>query len=102
MKMREYFSFTTPEAKHAIDEYLDYRERFGERLTPNSPLFREQFDINDQFEISRPKPLAMSAFEFIFENALLKQEYVRENMRQKRRKIGEQQEKKSHVSMAFA
>ena len=39
--------FTTPEATKAINNYLDYRERCGEKLTPKSPLFRNQFDRND-------------------------------------------------------
>ena len=40
----EYFCFTTPEAAAAIDSYLKYRERYGEKLTPDSFLFREQFN----------------------------------------------------------
>jgi integrase len=51
----EYYCFTTPEAATAIDTYLNYRTRLGEKLTDNSPLFREQFDINDQFAIRYPK-----------------------------------------------
>jgi hypothetical protein len=42
-----------------INDYLQFRERSGERVTPCSPLIREQFDINDQLQISKPKPLAM-------------------------------------------
>jgi integrase len=51
----EYYCFTIPEAATAIDTYLNYRVRLGEKLTDNSPLFREQFDINDQFAIRYPK-----------------------------------------------
>jgi integrase len=53
----EYYCFTTPEAATAIDTYLNYRVRLGEKLTDNSPLFREQFDINDQFAIRYPKTM---------------------------------------------
>jgi integrase len=34
----EYYCFTTPEATAAIDVYLNYRTRSGEKLAPNSPL----------------------------------------------------------------
>jgi integrase len=43
----EYFSFITPECKKAIDFYLDMRARYGEKLTDNSPLIREAFNIRD-------------------------------------------------------
>jgi integrase len=55
----EYFTFTTPEAASTIDVYLDYRRRYGEKLTDNSPLFREQFDINDQFSIRYTKRITL-------------------------------------------
>ena len=41
----EYNTYCTPECAAAIGAYLDYRKRNGgERLTPESPLFRENFD----------------------------------------------------------
>jgi integrase len=43
----EYFSFITPECKKAIDFYLDFRARYGEKITDNSYLIREQFDIRN-------------------------------------------------------
>jgi hypothetical protein len=51
----EYFTFITPECKKAIDFYLDMRSRYGEKLTDNSYLLREQFDIRDEFAIRNPK-----------------------------------------------
>lgn len=39
-----YTTFCTPEARAAIDRYLDWRETLGEKLTPESPLFRVEFD----------------------------------------------------------
>ena len=33
------------------------RERYGEKLTPDSLLIREQFDIRDPFAIASPKPV---------------------------------------------
>jgi len=43
----EYFTFVTPECKKAIDFYLDFRSRYGEKLNDNSYLIREQFDIRN-------------------------------------------------------
>jgi hypothetical protein len=56
----EYFCFTTPECASAIESYLAYRSRCGEKLTPNSPLIREQFDPKDSLSIMRPRPLKRS------------------------------------------
>jgi integrase len=44
-KSREaYTTFCTPETRAAIDSYLDWRKRLGEKLTQESPLFRAEFD----------------------------------------------------------
>lgn len=51
----EYTTFTTPECTTAIDYYLKMRERYGEKLNPNSYLIREQFDVRDPFTISKGK-----------------------------------------------
>ncbi|MGV8106855.1 MAG: tyrosine-type recombinase/integrase [Nitrososphaerota archaeon] len=48
----EYVTFCTPECATAIDEYLRMREQYGEKLTPESFLIREQFDLRDPFAIS--------------------------------------------------
>jgi integrase len=42
----QYYTFCTPEAAKAIDTYLEFRERCGEKITPNSPLFRKDFDTD--------------------------------------------------------
>jgi integrase len=49
----EYITFCTPECTVAIDNYLKMRERYGEKLAASSWLIREQFDIRDQFAISK-------------------------------------------------
>jgi integrase len=49
----KYITFCTPECSTAIKNYLDYRSRSGERLTPVSYLIREQFDINDLEQIKK-------------------------------------------------
>jgi integrase len=53
----EYYTFITPECRRAVDTYLDMRKRYGEILTPNSYLIREQFDTKDQFQIAKPRQM---------------------------------------------
>ena len=49
----QYVTFCTPECAKHIDQYLGLRARLGEKLQPNSPLFRIAFDPIT--EINRPK-----------------------------------------------
>jgi integrase len=49
-KKSRYITFCTPECRKEIDAYLEYRKRYGERITENSPLFRTTFDREDQFK----------------------------------------------------
>jgi integrase len=60
---QSYPVFITPEASKAINTYLGYRERYGETLTPKSPLFRDQFDRNDPDSIHNVKLLKLRALE---------------------------------------
>jgi hypothetical protein len=53
-------AFCTPECAKAIDDYLDYRRRCSEKLTPESPLIREQFDRSDPFRSVRVRHVAQS------------------------------------------
>jgi integrase len=39
-----YYTFCSPEAAKAIDIYLQFRERCGEKITSSSHLFRKDFD----------------------------------------------------------
>jgi integrase len=41
-----YFTFCTPECRREIDSYLDYRRRWTERITDESPLFRLDYNIH--------------------------------------------------------
>ena len=52
-----YVTFTTPEAAKAIKVYLNYRERYGEKLTAKSPVFRDQFDRTDPASVHNVRPL---------------------------------------------
>jgi integrase len=42
----QYYTFCTPEAAKAIDTYLEFRKRCGEKIEPGSPLFRKEFDVD--------------------------------------------------------
>jgi integrase len=68
----EYYTFTTPEARRAIDEYLEYRKRCGERMGPDSPLFREQFDAKDISSVNNPRPITSYGIQTTLTNALIK------------------------------
>jgi site-specific recombinase XerD len=41
---QEYFTFVTPETTKLIDEYVDYRLRFGEKVRSESYLIRDLFN----------------------------------------------------------
>jgi integrase len=55
----EYFSFMTPECKQAVDNYIDMRLRYGEKINDDSYLIREQFDIRDKFAIAKSRSLSV-------------------------------------------
>lgn len=52
-KKSKYNAYCTPEATAAIDEYLSYRQRNGEKLDPCSPLIRKDFDPSDLSSIRK-------------------------------------------------
>ena len=72
----EYFTFITPECKKTLDNYLDMRSRYGEKLDINSFLIREQFDLKDQFQIQKPRQLTMGMVKYKI-NDLLKRLGIR-------------------------
>jgi hypothetical protein len=71
----EYISFITPEAYIAINDYFQYRERYGEQLTSQSPILRNKFNISKpveklQTEAERPRQLKHSAVKRLIERVL--------------------------------
>lgn len=40
----QYITFVSPEAYEAVQNYLKWREEHGEKITGESPLFRDKFD----------------------------------------------------------
>ena len=69
---QRYLTLTTPEAAKVINVYLEYRERYGEKLTPKSPLIRDQFDREDVLSIHNVKPLKLRAVERLISSTLEK------------------------------
>lgn len=50
----EYITFVSPECNKVIDNYIDMRSRYGEKITDESLLIREQFDVRNP---GKPKPI---------------------------------------------
>jgi integrase len=46
-KKFRYFSWCTPECRQALDSYLEWRRRWGERLTEDTPVFRTDFNARN-------------------------------------------------------
>jgi integrase len=51
----KYFTFCTLVCYNAIQEYLNFRKRYGEELKDKSPLFRKHSNKLDPFTINAPK-----------------------------------------------
>ncbi|MFZ0649048.1 MAG: hypothetical protein WAM27_12595, partial [Nitrososphaeraceae archaeon] len=58
-KQSRYFTFCTPEARQAIQSYLNWRKRLGEHVTKESLLFRS--DFNTQRLEAETKPITTRA-----------------------------------------
>jgi integrase len=57
-KKFRYFSFCTPECRTAIDNYLDHRRRWGERLTEDTSVFRTDFSARNTERSANSKALS--------------------------------------------
>jgi integrase len=73
----EYFTYCTPEARRALDIYLEVRKRHGEQFDPKrgggaNPVIREQYNYEDQFSVRQPKPTSVDALEKILSNLLIR------------------------------
>ena len=64
----EYYTFCTFECAAAIDNYLDYRKRFGEILNPNAPLIRDEFN---PWDAKSPRFLSDKSFHSIMDRVLI-------------------------------
>jgi len=53
--MQEYHAFVTPQGYKDITDYLEYRKRNGETISPESPLIRNEFQPEKAGEWTDPK-----------------------------------------------
>jgi site-specific recombinase XerD len=54
-----YVSICTPECRSSLDQYLDYRKRWGERITDDSPLFRKDYNVREGTRTREVKPVTV-------------------------------------------
>jgi integrase len=57
----EHYCFCTPECATSMQNYFTFRENCGERLGPESPLIREQFDREDLGRIRNSRHITKDA-----------------------------------------
>ncbi|MEO9319231.1 MAG: site-specific integrase [Nitrososphaera sp.] len=78
----QYIAFISAEACESLDAYLAFRERNGEQLKPESPLFRDKFDpVRPRYQRkdAKDRVIAMSPSSIRkYYNRLLKQLGLRE------------------------
>ena len=78
----EYYTFITREAAKAYEDYIDYRQRCGERISFNeetkrwepeqTPLIRKQFDVNDVLQARHPQSMDTNSIRKILVSHLVK------------------------------
>lgn len=70
---QRYNTYCTPECAQVVDLYLQYRERFGEKLGPDSFLVRQDFDFNDLEQIRKnSEPVTLESLRSTIRNYLIK------------------------------
>lgn len=81
----EYYSFITPEAYFALNEWMSFRESYGEKITGESTLMRDMWQTtvktDDRSEYHRgivgivtlPKPLKYGGIKSLMERAIRSQ-----------------------------
>lgn len=77
----EYYTFITPEAYQAVQEYLEFRRQHGEKIARDSPLLIHQFRVADReacLKRVKVKPLKASGLKRLIERALWKHGIRRE------------------------
>jgi site-specific recombinase XerD len=68
----KYYTFCTPECYNAIEDYLNYRRRYGEKITDKSPLIREQFNVDNPFTINSPRFVSEKGIQYLIDTLLQK------------------------------
>ena len=62
----KYFTFCSPECRKEIDAYLEWRKRWGERIEPDSPLFRREYNATTDLELHNIKPLGSNGYSILY------------------------------------
>ena len=69
-KKDRYYTFCTPECARAIEEYMEYRKRFGEELRDKSPLIRNKISADNIFTARAPKFISNKQIQTIVDGLL--------------------------------
>lgn len=62
---RGYTTFITPECYEALQDYLNYRRKFGENITSETPIIRDTFEAKG-IGASKLKPLSYNGLKTVF------------------------------------
>jgi integrase len=57
-----YFTFCAPECRREIDSYIEYRKRWTERISEDSPVFRADYNIQKNTEVRPISTNSIRAF----------------------------------------
>lgn len=67
-----YSGFISAETRKELDELFRWRERWGERLHDDSPVFRKVFSSQQRdSEIKKPEPLSVDSIMWVFNKLLI-------------------------------
>ena len=78
----EYWTFLTPEASEALDNYLNERRNDGEMITPESPVFRARYSLG----VQKAQTLSISSIIQIIYRVLNRAE-LRQNLKNNRYEV---------------
>ena len=66
----EYITYTTPEARKALETYFDVRRRDGEVINDKTPIIREQYNRQSRLSIEYPRHTTRAALSRILEDII--------------------------------
>ncbi|HEX9678221.1 hypothetical protein [Nitrososphaera sp.] len=68
----EYVTYCSPEARTKLEEYFEYRRRYGEDLTPDSFVFRLEWNEDDPIAAKQPFQLTEKTVTSAIQQIVLK------------------------------